>query len=45
MQGCAVVVEAHQLEYGQQATALLTSARRGCFLQEHVMQVGNICLP
>ena len=39
MQGCAVFVEAHQLEYGQKAPALMTSARRGCFLQEHVMQV------
>ena len=39
LQGCAVVVEAQQLEYGGKADVVISTARGGCFLQDHVMQV------
>ena len=39
VQGCAVVIEAQQLEYGRRADAVVTVARSGSFLQEHAMQV------
>ncbi len=39
VQGCAVVIEAQQLEYGRRADAVVTMVRSGSFLQEHVMQV------
>lgn len=39
MQGCAVVVEANQLEYGQKAHINVSSARSGCFLQAEMMEV------
>jgi hypothetical protein len=41
-QGCAVVVEAQQLEYGRQAEKNFTQARSGCFLQDDAMQVIGI---
>ncbi|CAL8470824.1 g10366 [Coccomyxa elongata] len=37
-QGCSVVVEAQQLEYGGRADVVISTARGGCFLQDHVMQ-------
>ena len=42
LQGCAVVVEANQLESGQKAHIRVSSARSGCFLQPEVMEVGVI---
>ena len=42
LQGCAVVVEANQLESGQKAHIRVSSARSGCFLQPEVMEVGTI---
>lgn len=41
MQGCSVVVEAQQLEYGGRADVVISTARGGCFLQDHVMQVSS----
>ena len=38
-QGCAVIVEANQLEYGQRAHMNVSNARSGCFLQPEVMEV------
>ena len=38
-QGCAVIVEANQLEYGQRAHINVSNARSGCFLQPEVMEV------
>ena len=40
-QGCAVVVEANQLESGQKAHINVTGAQSGCFLQPEVMEVGQ----
>lgn len=42
VQGCAVVVEANQLEYGQRAHVSVSSARSGCFLQPEVMEVTQL---